>query len=110
MLMFNVQKQKNFGNLVRSAAAFNVAEVFIVDGGSSAGKKKLRTFGSQGTHLKTEFTHFDGLKEVRAHCNEKGISICGIEIMKEARPIHEHPFRGPTLFVLGNEGSGLNKN
>jgi len=30
--------------------------------------------------------------------------------MKESKPIHEHPFRGPTLFVLGNEGSGLNKN
>ena len=45
MLMFNVQKQKNFGNLVRSAAAFNVSEVFIVDGGSSS-KKKMRTFGS----------------------------------------------------------------
>ena len=28
--------------------------------------------------------------------------------MPEARPIHEHPFRGDTLFLLGNEGSGLN--
>lgn len=47
MLMFNVQKQKNFGNLVRSAAAFNVNEVFIVDGGAvGKSKKKMRTFGS----------------------------------------------------------------
>jgi tRNA G18 (ribose-2'-O)-methylase SpoU len=69
MLMFNVQKQKNFGNLVRSAAAFNVAEVFIVDGGgSSQGKKKMRTFGSQGTHMKTDFRYFDGLKDVRTFC------------------------------------------
>ncbi len=30
--------------------------------------------------------------------------------MPEARPIHEHPFTGDTLFMLGNEGSGLNKN
>lgn len=65
MLMFNVQKQKNFGNLVRSAAAFNVNEVFIVDGGSSNSKKKMRTFGSQGTHMKTNFRYFEGLKEVR---------------------------------------------
>lgn len=64
MLMFNVQKQKNFGNIVRSAAAFNVSEVFIIDPVSS-GKKKMRTFGSQGTHNKTNFRYFDGLKDVR---------------------------------------------
>ena len=87
--------------------------MFIVDGGgasSSSSKKKMRTFGSQGTHMKTNFRYFDGLKEVRKFCTEEGISVCGIEIMKESKPIHEHPFRGPTLFVLGNEGSGLNKN
>ncbi len=60
--------------------------------------------------MKTDFRYFDGLKEVRSFCTEKGISICGIEIMKDARPINENPFRGSTLFVLGNEGSGLNKN
>ena len=106
MLMFNVQKQKNFGNLVRSAAAFNVSEVFVVDGGS----KKLRTFGSQGTHTKTNFRYFDGLKDVKEFCTSNKIAVCGIEIMKESQPIHTHPFRGPTLFALGNEGSGLNKN
>jgi len=71
MLMFNVQKQKNFGNLVRSAAAFNVKEVFIVDGGAAGkSKKKMRTFGSQGTHTKTDFRYFDGLKEVRQFCTD----------------------------------------
>lgn len=70
----------------------------------------MRTFGSQGTHKKTNFRYFDGLKEVKGFCTENKISICGIEIMKESRPIHEHPFQGPTLFLLGNEGSGLNKN
>lgn len=105
MLMFNVQKQKNFGNLVRSAAAFNVREVFVIDGG-----KKMRTFGSQGTHTKTDFKYFEGLKDVRAYCTENKIAICGIEIMENARPIQEHPFQGDTLFMLGNEGSGLNKN
>ena len=85
--------------------------MFIVDGGAAGkSKKKMRTFGSQGTHTKTDFRYFDGLKEVRQFCTDEGITICGIEIMKEARPVHEKPFRGHTLFVLGNEGSGLNKN
>ena len=53
---------------------------------------------------------FTSLGNVREYCTEKQISICGIEIMPESRPIQEQPFRGDTLFVLGNEGSGLNSN
>jgi tRNA G18 (ribose-2'-O)-methylase SpoU len=30
--MFNISKQKNFGTLLRSAAAFNISEVFVIDG------------------------------------------------------------------------------
>lgn len=42
MLMFNIQKQKNFGTIVRSAAAFGLNEVFLVD----ANHKKMSKFGS----------------------------------------------------------------
>lgn len=63
MLMFNIQKQKNFGTLVRSAAAFNLSEVFVVEGQPT--KKKMATFGSQGTANKTSFRYFYDLKQVR---------------------------------------------
>ena len=43
MLMFNISKAKNFGTIVRSAAAFNLEEVFLVEG---AKRSKLSTFGS----------------------------------------------------------------
>ena len=42
MLIFNIQKQKNFGTIVRSAAAFGLEEVFLVD----ANHKKMPKFGS----------------------------------------------------------------
>ena len=32
-----------------------------------------------------------------------GCRIVGIEITDDARPIQEHPFTGPTAFMLGNE-------
>lgn len=51
---------------------------------------------------------FNSIQEVKTHCSEQKIKICGIEIMPESRPIQEHPFQGDTLFLLGNEGSGLN--
>ena len=108
MLMFNVSKQKNFGNIVRSAAAFNLKKVFIVE--NKPTKKRLRTFGSQGTASKTDFEFFGNLKSVKDYCEERKIFICGIEIMNTAVPVQDHPFKGDTLFMLGNEGSGLNQN
>ena len=53
---------------------------------------------------------FPALKDVRTYCDEQKIKICGVEIMPEAKPIHEQPFTGNTLFMLGNEGAGLNQN
>ena len=59
LLTFNVQCKNNFGTLVRSAAAFNIDELFIVD---SKNQKKPNTFGSQGTAKKSVFRYFDKLK------------------------------------------------
>jgi tRNA G18 (ribose-2'-O)-methylase SpoU len=55
MLMFNIQKQKNFGTIIRSAAAFGIDEVFLV----GTNHKKMTTFGSQGTANKTNYRIFD---------------------------------------------------
>lgn len=52
---------------------------------------------------------FQNLKDVRKHCDESKISICGVEIIEGAQPIQTHPFKGDTVFMLGNEGSGLNQ-
>lgn len=106
--MFNIQKAKNFGTVIRSAAAFNLQEVFLVE---PPGKKnKIATFGSQGTATKIDMRFFQSLKGVREYCTAKKISICGIEIMPDAKPIQSHPFVGDTVFMLGNEGAGLNQN
>lgn len=106
MLMFNISKAKNFGTIVRSAAAFNLEEIFLVE---PPGKKnKINAFGSQGTATKMPTRFFNHVNEVKAYCVEQNIKICGIEIMPGSRPIQEHPFQGNTLFMLGNEGSGLN--
>ncbi|CAI2379014.1 unnamed protein product [Moneuplotes crassus] len=106
LLHFNISKQKNFGRLVRSAAAFGVSEIFVVN----SGKGKLDLFGHQGTAKHMDFRFFKKLKEVKEYCNENKISICGIEIIEGAEPVHKMPFRGDTLFMLGNEGTGLNQN
>ena len=109
MLMFNIGKAKNFGTIVRSAAAFNLNEIFLVE---PPGKKNKisSSFGSQGTNTKMASRYFNTLKDVRDHCDTAKIQICGIEITPSSVPIQSQPFKGDTLFMLGNEGSGLNEN
>lgn len=41
---------------------------------------------------------------------ENKITVCGVEIMKEAQSVVTHPFKGDTCFILGNEGLGMNEN
>lgn len=52
-------------------------------------------------------TEFRTCTEVQHYLHEKGVSIVGVEIVANARPITEAPFHGPCAFVLGNEGSGM---
>ena len=103
MLVYNIGKKKNFGDILRSAAAFGVKEVFIV------GAKKLSLFGNQGTQRYCKFRHFDTLQEAKTELKSRGIALVGIEIADSAVPVHEHPFTGPTCFMSGNEGTGMNE-
>ena len=44
LLMFNISKSKNFGTILRSAAAFNLSEVWLVE--DCKKRSKISTFGS----------------------------------------------------------------
>jgi tRNA G18 (ribose-2'-O)-methylase SpoU len=103
MLVYNIGKRKNFGDILRSAAAFGVNEVFVV------GAKKLSLFGNQGTQRYCRFSHFESLDDAKAELKRRGIRLVGIEINHEAAPVHKYPFDGATCFMAGNEGSGMNE-
>ena len=103
MLVYNIGKKKNFGDILRSAAAFGVKEVLIV------GAKKLSTFGNQGTQRFCSFRHFDTLEAAKSELQSRGIALVGIEISDKSVPVHTHPFSGPTCFMSGNEGTGMNQ-
>ena len=103
MLVYNIGKRKNFGDILRSAAAFGVNEVFVV------GAKKLSLFGNQGTQRYCRFSHFESLDDAKAELKRRGIRLVGIEINHEATPVHQFLFDGATCFMAGNEGSGMNE-
>lgn len=100
-MIHHILKKLNIGLIMRSAVAFNVEELILV------GPYKYRTFGAQGTERFMSVRSYSKLKEAVTYLKDQGITICGIEIMPEAQPITDHPFRGSTCFMAGNEGEGL---
>ncbi|CAL5224258.1 g6915 [Coccomyxa viridis] len=104
LILHGVSKRHNIGNIVRSAAAFRVTEVCLT------GTRQFNTFGSHGA---TDFVAYRFFPTVQQCCTflkqERGCRILGVEITDNAAQIHEHPFTGPTAFMLGNEGTGLSE-
>ncbi|CAN6459041.1 unnamed protein product [Victoria cruziana] len=100
IIVHNVAKRHNVGTLVRSATAFGVSELILV------GRRDFNTFGSHGSVHHLRFRHFYSLSDARLYLKEKGWDICGIEIADGAKPVHEHPFKRSTAFILGNEFLG----
>lgn len=101
LIIHNVAKTNNVGTLIRSAAAFAVAELWVV------GRRELQTFGNQGTAKKMPTRHFGSLLEMKSHACERQVQVCGVEILPQAHNVWEAPFNGSCAFLLGNEGSGL---
>ena len=103
LIVFNIIKKSNIGNLIRTANAFGVSEVLVV------GKRRFHEFGAFGTASQTQKRHFYSLDDACEYLRQIGCSICGIEILDEATSVYQVPFRGSTAFMLGNEGTGLSR-
>ena len=102
LVLHNVSKKKNFGELLRTAAAMGVCEVVIV------GAQKLATHGAHGTAGHLRFSHFTKFSDAVAYVRDvRGMKLCGVEITPSAVSVCVHPFRGSTAFLMGNEGAGL---
>ncbi|KAF4660616.1 hypothetical protein FOL47_007076 [Perkinsus chesapeaki] len=104
LLICNVGKRQNWGQLLRSATAFGVTEVFVV---GAKKMKELALFGNQGTTLHATFEFFDTIAEAKAELEKRGITLCGVEIHPSSVPVQDVKWRGDTCFMLGNEGTGM---
>ena len=57
LVLYNVSKRSNWGTLIRSAAAHNIHDIFVV------GSNKLKTFGNQVGVLSIQFIGHDKTSE-----------------------------------------------
>lgn len=104
VLIFNIQSNTNIGQLIRTANAFGVEEVCIV------GRRKYASFGNQGTSSKTKIRHFYKVDDAFSYYQNLSYDFVGIEITDESIPINDKEFECDTVFILGNEGSGIQEN
>ena len=104
VIINNVAKKTNVGNMLRSCAAFNAKAMLVV-----GRKKQVTFFGSKGTKHHVPLYYFDSLRDAVKYAKEDGCKICGVEILDDSLNVVKHPFDGPTCFLLGNEGDGLHE-
>ncbi|HMW72152.1 MAG TPA: TrmH family RNA methyltransferase [Cellvibrionaceae bacterium] len=101
LLLFNIQKAGNFGKLIRTANALGVAQVCIV------GRRDFATHGHHHTKIATEFSHFYKPKDALEHYRKQGFDLVAVEIGAQAVNINRHQFVRDTVFVMGNETTGV---
>lgn len=101
LVLFNIAKTNNLGNLIRTADALGVHEVIVV------GRRRYRTLGAFGTARTTRQRHFHSLPLALEYLREVGARLVGIEIAPDSLPVDDEPFEGDTAFLVGNEGTGL---
>ena len=108
VLIFNIQSKHNVKSIINTALSFNCDKILII----GKDKKVLQQFYSNEKNQKIineKFIVFNNLEELKEYIKKNNIYVCGVEIGKDCIPIQKEPFKGDTLFVLGNEGMGLNQ-
>lgn len=101
LLIHHVAKRDNVGTLLRSAAAFGVREIV------TGSRGKLKAFGHLGSRRHLRVVQFSAIDNAIAYLKSQNFTVLGIEIDDAAIDIATRPFTGPTAFLMGNEGEGL---
>uniref|UniRef100_A0A0A9Z1Z8 Putative tRNA/rRNA methyltransferase HI_0424 n=1 Tax=Lygus hesperus TaxID=30085 RepID=A0A0A9Z1Z8_LYGHE len=100
-LLHNIGKQRNVGNMIRSAVAFGSDGIVVV------GARKFPRFGNQNTTEYLRILHYDTFDEAVEDCHRHMYQIVGVEIGPTSRSVLESTvFHDRTVFMFGNEGTG----
>ncbi|MFN9630380.1 MAG: TrmH family RNA methyltransferase [Cyanobacteriota bacterium] len=106
LLLDNVQDPGNLGTLLRTALAAGVDQIWLREGADPWQPKVLRA--SSGAALALAIGRF-GTAEVlgRLRAARQGGTVVVATAAQGGEPYWTHDWQGPTLVMLGNEGSGL---
>ena len=102
LLLVNIDRDNNIGNIIRSANTFGVEEVLIY------GRKKFDRRTSVGAEFFMQFRHIKFIEDLSQLKQEFDL-IIGLEQTETSVELHNYiwPEDNNILIAVGNEGRGL---
>ena len=102
LLLVNIERDNNIGNIIRSANTFGIEEVLIY------GRKKFDRRTSVGAEFFMQFRHIRFIEELTPLKQEFDIML-GLEQTPDSVELHSYqwPQNAKILIAIGHEGSGL---
>jgi len=106
LLLDNIQDPGNLGTLLRSALGFNIDKIYLGNGTVDIYNEKV-VRASQGAIFHLDF-EYDNLINVIKKLTSEGVTVYGTAV---TNGIELDNIKIPEKFaiILGNEGSGINK-
>lgn len=101
-----VQGPFNVGGIIRSAAAYRIEHIFLTDQANGPEHPKVDKT-ALGTARYCDFVRHPTMAEVTSDARSRGYRIVGVELARDARPLHELDLTGDVCLVLGHEDRGL---
>ncbi|MBC8364780.1 MAG: TrmH family RNA methyltransferase [Actinobacteria bacterium] len=106
LLLDSVQTPYNVGAILRTAAAYRVAHLWLAGATASPNHAKTQKT-ALGTSRYLEWTTFETAEEAVRSIQEAGYGLVGVELADVAVPLHEAAFPERTCLAFGHEDRGL---
>ena len=106
LLLDNVQTPYNVGAILRTAASFRVAHLWLAGASATPAHEKTRKT-SLGTERLVEWSVVESMAEGATEARAAGMEIVGVELAHGAVAVSEAAFPGGVCLVLGHEDRGL---
>jgi tRNA (guanosine-2'-O-)-methyltransferase len=106
LLLDDVQTPFNVGAIVRTAAAERVEHLFLAGATDAPTHPKARKL-SMGTDRYLTWSSFPTGVEAVAASRAAGFRVVAVELVDDARPLHELDLHGDVCLVIGHEDRGV---
>ncbi len=101
--VWNLTKDWNIGNLLRTANAFLCGEIILV------GREEFNESGSAGIHRFERMHHVPGPESFRRYVEASGYTVIAAEIDRCAELLPRFRYPEKPLFLFGSELEGLSE-
>jgi len=99
----NWQHDLNIGTVVRTANAFNAAQVHVV------GRRRWNRRGAMVTDKYLSVVHHPTVEDFVQWASEAGLPVLGVDIFPDSVPLESYELPRECVLVFGQEGPGLSE-